>query len=103
MKKTLLVVSGVVVSLSAVAVVAVFGRGESCTFCSHGHAHEATLAPTDAVHVMFTGCQSACGSRSHEDAAQAHVQPAALGDITFCPVSGAVFKVTEQATKRVVK
>jgi YHS domain-containing protein len=98
--KTLLLVSFFAVSAVSLAA----ASGCDCPFCHHGgpSSSAAALAPTDAIHPMFTGCQSACGSKSHEDLALAKVQPVALGDVTFCPVSGAVFRATGQSTQRVV-
>jgi YHS domain-containing protein len=99
--KTLLLVA--FVAVSAVPLVAATGC-DGCPLCHHGgpSSSAAVLAPTDAIHPMFTGCQSACGSKSHEDLAKARVQPVALGEVTFCPVSGAVFRATAQSTQRVV-
>jgi YHS domain-containing protein len=103
MTKTLLAVSAVVASLSLGAVgVARYCPLGSCPFCQHDPAKASAMLPTDPVHPMFLGCQKGCGTASADERARAHVQPAALGDVTYCPVSGAIFRVTAQSTRRVV-
>jgi hypothetical protein len=63
----------------------------------------ATLAADQAVDKDFEGCKASCGSHSPSMKAAARVQPGAmLGDIVHCPVSGAVFRIKEDAVKREV-
>lgn len=64
----------------------------------------ATIALGESVDPAFEGCKASCGSRSPSLRASARAQPAAvLGDVVFCPVSGAVFRVNEGAQKREVR
>ena len=59
------------------------------------------LAPSDPVDSAFTACSHSCGLRSAKDRAAARSQPGAvLGDVVYCPVSGAVFRVGEQSPQR---
>ncbi|MFO0739578.1 MAG: hypothetical protein U0270_27010 [Labilithrix sp.] len=63
----------------------------------------ATLPSADAIDKDFEGCKASCGSRSPAMRAAARPQPGAvLGEVVHCPVSGAVFRVKEDATKREV-
>jgi hypothetical protein len=50
-------------------------------------------AAWEPIDTAFAGCQGSCGA--HADHAQDGVveQPAAMGDRTYCPVSGAVFTI----------
>ena len=103
MKKTLIAVSVVVVA--AVTAVGALGCPLSeCPLCDHAEQPTAgELKPHEPVHAMFAGCASACGSRAAGDRAQAKRQPDARpGDLTFCLVSGAVFRIDEKATVREV-
>jgi hypothetical protein len=55
----------------------------------------------EAVDQAFTGCTKSCGSRSAKDRREAKPQPGVSpGDITFCPVSGAVFRVANETPSR---
>jgi hypothetical protein len=55
------------------------------------------------VSFRFSGCQSACGSRSEADRSRARPQPrVSPGDVTYCPVSGAVFEVAASRPSRTV-
>jgi hypothetical protein len=59
------------------------------------------LAPSAPVDPAFTGCAKSCGSRSAKDRADARAQPgAAPGDAVYCPVSGAVFRITDKTPLR---
>jgi YHS domain-containing protein len=59
------------------------------------------LAPTDPVDPAFEGCRGSCGSRSAKDRREARTQPGAgPGDAVFCPVSGAVFRISDTTQKR---
>ncbi len=52
------------------------------------------IKPWEAVSPSFHGCQGACGA--HGEEASAVAQPKArVGDLTYCPVSGAAFQVSE--------
>lgn len=56
----------------------------------------ATLAST-GPDPDFAGCQSACGTSEAFDEADVVAQPGAeVGDLVRCPVSGAVFRVSEE-------
>ena len=104
MKIVLLAVSVVFLGLTTAGYLYVrdCGCDESATPAA-GTSPAAALAPHEPVHVMFTGCSSACGSKSEGDRAQAKLQPDAKhGDLTFCPVSGAVFRIGDQSTVRQV-
>jgi len=57
---------------------------------------EATLAST-GPDPDFVGCQAACGTSEAFDETDVVAQPGAdVGDLVRCPVSGAVFRVTEE-------
>jgi hypothetical protein len=61
------------------------------------------LEASEPVDDHFSGCQSACGSRSEADRARARPQPGvAPGIVTYCPVSGAVFEVSASRPSRTV-
>lgn len=63
----------------------------------------ATLTADEAVDTAFEGCKASCGSHSPTMKAAARPQPGAvLGEVVHCPVSGAVFRVKEDAVKREV-
>lgn len=63
----------------------------------------ATLTADQAVDKEFEGCKASCGSRSPAMKAIARAQPGAvLGEVVHCPVSGAVFRIKEDAVKREV-
>ena len=80
----------------------IWAGGDQC--CS-GAAHAQTsasgpLAPWEPVNAAFLGCQSACGMGHGQKRDDAHVQPgAALGDYTYCPVSGALFQVSDKSLR----
>jgi hypothetical protein len=62
--------------------------------CSAEPHSSAPLAAWEPVDPAFAGCQHSCGA--HADGPQAGVvaQPGAtIGQRTFCPVSGAVFRI----------
>ena len=57
------------------------------------HDPAATWEPVDEA---FEGCRGACGAHADGPSPGVVVQPgAALGDTTYCPVSGAVFRIEE--------
>ena len=58
------------------------------------------LSPWEPVDAAFKGCsEGVCGMRGRNP--QAVVEPGAkIGDLTYCPVSGAVFRIKE-STQRV--
>ena len=59
------------------------------------------LAPSDPVDPAFTGCGRSCGSRSAKDRSEARAQPGAQpGDAVYCPVSGAVFRITDTTQRQ---
>ena len=54
------------------------------------------VATWEPVDESFAGCHGACGAHSEGLTAGAVVQPgASVGDTTYCPVSGAVFRIDE--------
>jgi hypothetical protein len=57
------------------------------------------LRPEDSVDPSFSGCQKSCGVG--ETTEPIVPQPSAkIGDFTRCPVSGALFRVTEATPRR---
>jgi hypothetical protein len=73
----------------------------STSSASQTTAKSGPLEPTEPVDPAFRGCSKSCGSRSAKDRQEAKAQPGAQpGDATFCPVSGAVFRITSQTPKR---
>jgi YHS domain-containing protein len=63
----------------------------------------AGLDPSDTVDPAFSGCQKSCGLHGAKDRREAKRQPGvAPGDATFCPVSGAVFRIAAETPKRTV-
>ena len=80
-----------------------WARGDLCCL---GAAHADTsaagpLAPWEPVSAVFMGCQSACGMGHGKRRDDAHVQPgAAMGDYTYCPVSGALFQISDKSPRR---
>lgn len=59
------------------------------------------LAPSEPVDPAFDGCGHSCGSRSAKDRREARPQPGVgPGDATYCPVSGAVFRIGEATQRR---
>jgi len=62
---------------------------------------DGVLAAWEPVDPGFAGCQQSCGMGRGVLKADAHPQPGArAGDVVYCPVSGAVFPVSEQSTRR---
>jgi hypothetical protein len=58
-----------------------------------GDPEPAAIAAWDPVDETFAGCAGSCGARV-EHAPRAVMQPgASVGDETYCPVSGAFFRV----------
>ncbi len=57
------------------------------------------LSPWEPVDAAFKGCsEGVCGMRGRNP--QAVVQPGAkIGDLTYCPVSGAVFRIKESSQR----
>jgi hypothetical protein len=103
MKKVLVAIPVVAFSLSAAGVgLCRFG---ACPLEAHAHAAVpagASLMPDEPISAMFLGCQRGCGSSSAQERAAARPQPASPGDVTFCPVSGAVFRIGEKTVRRTV-
>jgi hypothetical protein len=55
-----------------------------------------SIAPWEPVDPAFAGCAGACGAVGQD--ADARTQPGvAVGDLTYCPVSGAVFTVSAES------
>jgi hypothetical protein len=79
-----------------------WAKGDLC--CSHD-AHAQTnpagpLAPWEPVSAAFLGCQSACGMGHGQKRDDARIQPgAATGDYTYCPVSGALFRISDKSPR----
>ena len=56
----------------------------------------ASVPPWDPVDEAFAGCAGACGARGENP--EARVQPGvSAGELTYCPVSGAVFTITAES------
>jgi YHS domain-containing protein len=61
------------------------------------------LAPWASVDPSFNGCARSCGAGPGAKRDDAQLQPSAvLGDYTYCPVSGALFRIAENSPKRTV-
>ncbi len=64
--------------------------------CEH-ESSAASLALWAPVDSAFAGCQGACGAHVEGPSANVIAQPGvSIGQRTYCPVSGAVFEVTEE-------
>lgn len=62
-----------------------------------------SLAPATAIDSAFAGCQEGCSVEHEVDPASVVVQPTArVGDIAYCPVSGAAFAVTGASHRKQV-
>src|SRR5687767_7180809 len=56
------------------------------------------LEPWDSVDEMFSGCAGGCGLRATGPTEGVAAQPgAAIGQSTYCPVSGVVFEVKAES------
>lgn len=61
------------------------------------------LPAWEPVDAKFAGCAHSCGAGPGVSRADARVQPgAAVGDLAYCPVSGAVFRVIGASARREV-
>lgn len=61
----------------------------------------ATLKPWEPVDKVFAACAGACGTKATEDSAKVAMQPGAQVDrLTYCPVSGVVFRVRKSSPNR---
>jgi YHS domain-containing protein len=61
------------------------------------------LPAWEPVDAKFAGCEQTCGAGPGVSHAGAHVQPGAeVGDLAYCPVSGAVFRVSGASSRRYV-
>jgi YHS domain-containing protein len=104
-----------------VALVGAFGvqtylkRGEECCATSaHASTYATSAAPASAsspeglalwepVDSSFAGCAKSCGLGKRGPRDDARTQPgAAIGDLAYCPVSGAVFTVKDASARRTV-
>jgi hypothetical protein len=62
------------------------------------------LEATDSVDPAFTACGASCGLHSARERKLARKQPGAgTGEVVFCPVSGAVFRVKEDSPHRTAR
>ena len=62
------------------------------------------LDPSDSVDPAFTACGASCGLHSARERKLAKSQPGlGVGDVAFCPVSGAVFRVKEDSPQRIAR
>lgn len=76
--------------------------GKNSTAQTSGRA--GALDPSESVDPAFNGCQRSCGLRSASERARARPQPGANSrDNVFCPVSGAVFRVTDDSPHRTAR
>lgn len=81
--------------VAALAVAGCRSRGSAGT--------QAAVRPEDPVDESFRGCQESksCGSHAAPEGATIVLQPdAKVGDYTRCPVSGAVFQVSDARQRR---
>jgi len=84
--------------------IAVSAFSTACREKEKAHAQTGALEATDAVDPAFVGCSQSCGLHSGRERKLARAQPGANeGDVTFCPVSGAVFRVTPQTPQRAAR
>jgi hypothetical protein len=61
------------------------------------------LALWEPVDSSFSGCAKSCGTGARGPRDDAHAQPGAkVGDLAYCPVSGATFRVREESAHRAV-
>ena len=61
------------------------------------------LPAWEPVDAKFAGCEQTCGAGPSVSHAGARVQPdAEVGDLAYCPVSGAVFRVSGASSRRYV-
>jgi YHS domain-containing protein len=64
----------------------------------------ASLEATDSVDPAFTACSQSCGLHGARERKLARSQPGVNeGDVTFCPVSGAVFRVSAETPRRTAR
>ncbi|HWL87290.1 MAG TPA: hypothetical protein VNO21_15900 [Polyangiaceae bacterium] len=60
-----------------------------------------TIRPEDPIDESFRGCQKSCGMNAAAVSDRIVLQPEAKqGDYTRCPVSGAVFQISEGTPRR---
>src|SRR5687768_2857039 len=63
--------------------------------------NDGPLEPSESVDPAFTACGASCGLHSARERKLAKKQPGVgTGEVTFCPVSGAVFRVKEDSPHR---
>ena len=61
------------------------------------------LPAWEPVDAKFAGCAHSCGAGPSVSRADTRVQPGvAVGDLAYCPVSGAVFRVSGASARREV-
>lgn len=67
-------------------------------------ASDGPLELTDSVDPAFTACGASCGLHSARERKLAKKQPGVgTGEVAFCPVSGAVFRVKEDSPHRTAR
>jgi YHS domain-containing protein len=112
-KRTLLGIALGVALIGAFGVQSYLRRGEECcATAAHASTDTATATPApvpeglalwEPVDSSFSGCAKSCGLGPRGPRDGARVQPgASVGDLAYCPVSGAVFKVGEGSARRSV-
>ena len=74
-------------------------EGHSCSkscssTCGEKHAHDQS---GDFDFAMGSVCQAACGVSDYDKSDIVDMAKAEVGDITMCPVSGAIYKVKESS------
>ena len=68
---------------------------KSCSSsCSGEHAHDVA---GDFDFAMSSVCQASCGVSNYEESDIVDITEAEVGDITMCPVSGAIYEVKESS------
>jgi len=69
--------------------------GRTCSSACKGKHHFDIVGDFDFA--MSSVCQASCGVDDFEDAEIVDIIEAKVGDITMCPVSGAIYKVKESS------
>ena len=70
------------------------GRSCSSTSCDRSHSHDIV---GDFDFAMHSVCQASCGVSEYDEDDIVEITEAEVGDITMCPVSGAIYQVKESS------
>jgi hypothetical protein len=69
--------------------------------CENARPTNGVLDASESVDPAFTACGASCGLHSARERKLARKQPGVgTGEVAFCPVSGAVFRVKENSPSR---